>query len=327
MTSMTPRQVIRAQRKTIRALLDENDRLQLQRDALAERTGTAEPVRAAPGDIALPAPHQQAWDKLERWVITERNAASGTRKLWWEKVRASMESLLAGEFRTAVVRPVPGSQYPVVSQEELSLAKNRMAFHRVPAAGSGERLYSRLHDLWIDGKTGSACRPWAELSADEHALWDRIVPGLVDLSKPSGMLMPLPDPPEGTQSVNRFWRAFALAILGSAILVMVLSACGGKHAAAAASASGNARAYATSSAGQADKKAAQSILNQCVSADNPSSPHAAKAFASCVGIPKAKRPAFEKALAQAALNGHLGSKTGRDTFYGTTVPRLVQEFR
>ena len=126
-----------------------------------------------------------------------------------------------------------------------------------------------------------------------------------------------------------------LTLAAVPVLAVTLAACGhgsGKLKADAAKAS----ARATSSAVQADKVQAQQLAKQCLPASETAQLRLAEpakgkagrqAVDRCLAIPPQNRQAFDDALLNAAVHGHLSTKAGRDAFAAVTVPQLVVKYR
>jgi len=127
-----------------------------------------------------------------------------------------------------------------------------------------------------------------------------------------------------------------LIMLAIPAVILPLAACGPKHAAAEASASASAHAFATSSTGQYDKAHADALVKKCFPSSETAQlklarPAAGKAgrktVENCLAIPKANRTAFDDALLNALLHGHVKTKAGRTTLTEVTIPQLVVKYQ
>jgi len=96
-----------------------------------------------------------------------------------------------------------------------------------------------------------------------------------------------------------------------------------------------AKAAASSTAVQQDKKTAEQLVQPCIPKDQLTlaTKSGVKKMAECVGVPKQNVHAFEEdALTAAEKTPHILSagsagKTARHTYLNTTLPELVQKYR
>ena len=131
--------------------------------------------------------------------------------------------------------------------------------------------------------------------------------------------------------MNKLLAAAPIAVLS----VGILAGCA-KHAGAAAAASASAHAFATSSQGQYDKAQAEALVKKCFPASESAQLKLAEPVKGkparvktegCLAIPAANRQAFDDALLNALLHGHLKSKAGRTTLIEVTIPQLVVKYQ
>ncbi len=120
------------------------------------------------------------------------------------------------------------------------------------------------------------------------------------------------------------------------LAALPLTACGHKHAAAEAPVSASAHAFATSSQGRYDKAQAEALVRKCFPASEtaqtrmlaPSKGKPARVAAeNCLKIPSQNRIAFDDALLNALLHGHVKSKAGRTTLIEVTIPQLIVKYQ
>jgi|SRR5579871_5470890 len=133
-----------------------------------------------------------------------------------------------------------------------------------------------------------------------------------------------------------------VALPAAVLCLAALAACGHKGSASAAESSVKAstHAFATSSAGQYDKAQAAKLVRKCFPASETAQLRLAEpkkgkpgrqAVENCLKIPAgpngANRTAFDDALLNALIHGHLRTSAGRTQLIEVTIPQLVVKYQ
>ena len=130
--------------------------------------------------------------------------------------------------------------------------------------------------------------------------------------------------------------AFAVPLLALPLLAACHSS--GKTTAEASSAKASASAFASSAQGKADKAEAQKLVKKCFPASESAQlklaepvkgKTARKSVEACFNgvIPAKNRTAFDDALLNAVIHGHVKTHAGRETLVTVTIPGLVVKYQ
>jgi Flp pilus assembly protein TadD len=132
---------------------------------------------------------------------------------------------------------------------------------------------------------------------------------------------------------RKLMRKILTGLASVAMLTLAVTAC---HGSSGTKAESSAKAFASSSQGAYDKAQAEAAVKKCFPAQEskqlalaePSKGKAArKAVEACLAIPPANRTAFDDALLNALLKGHVTTKAGRTQLAEVTIPELVVKYR
>lgn len=116
-------------------------------------------------------------------------------------------------------------------------------------------------------------------------------------------------------------RQVTSAVVGGVLLAAALAGCAG----GSGSSGSKEKAFASSSAGQADKRTADQIIKPCLPGSDAAflDSGTRKRFAKCLDIPQSQRPAFEDCLLKHASGGALATRAGRSAYLEVAVPGCV----
>lgn len=123
-----------------------------------------------------------------------------------------------------------------------------------------------------------------------------------------------------------------IAAAGAVVVALTATVAGCKNTSGDTT---KAKAVASSTTVQQDKKTAEQLVQPCIPKDQLTlaTKGGIKKMATCVGVPKQNVHAFEEAALTAAehtphiLSGSSAGKTARHTYLNTTLPKLVQQYR